>query len=94
MHHRTDIKREKIYDRSGFQTQFYGARFDFHLPTVITCLSETSEGMKAEINRIDEVDQRALVVYDTSVFGFERHAFLSKWLRVTGSHAPTSGRGR
>ena len=26
-------------------------------------------------------------MYDTTVFGFERHAFLSKWLRVTGSHA-------
>ena len=43
--------------------------------------------MNAEINRIDEVDQRALVVYDTSVFGFERQASLSKWPRVTGSHA-------
>lgn len=43
--------------------------------------------MNAEINRIDEVEQRALVVYDTSVFGFERQASLSKWPRETGSHA-------
>ena len=26
-------------------------------------------------------------MYDTTVFGFERHAFLSKWLRVPGSYA-------
>ena len=26
-------------------------------------------------------------MYDTTVFGFERHAFLSKWLNVAGSHA-------
>jgi len=25
-------------------------------------------------------------MYDTAVFGFERHAFVRKWLRMTGSH--------
>ena len=30
---------------------------------------------------------KALFMYDTKVFGFERHAFLSKWLRMIGSHA-------
>ena len=89
MQHRTDStdQKEKMFERSGFRTQFYGTWFDFHLPTAITCSSEISKGMNAEINRIDEVDQRALVVYDTSVFGFERQASLSKWPRVTGSHA-------
>ena len=89
MQQRTDStdQKEKMFERSGFRTQFYGTWFDFHLPTAITRSSEISEGMNAEINRIDEVDQRALVVYDTSVFGFERRASLSKWPRVTGSHA-------
>ena len=89
MQHRTDStdQKEKMFERSGFRTQFYGTWFDFHLPTAITRSSEISEGMNAEIDRIDEVEQRALVVYDTSVFGFERQASLSKWPRVTGSHA-------
>ena len=30
---------------------------------------------------------QALFMYDASVFGSERHAFLSKWLRMIGSHA-------
>ena len=78
---------EKMYERSGFRSQFYGARYDFYLPTAMTCFSEISEKTPVEITRIGEVHLEALFLYDTTVFGFERHAFLSKWLRVTGSHA-------
>ena len=81
------MRLEKMYERSGFRSQFYGARYDFHLPTAMTCFSEISEKTPVEITRIREVDLEALFLYDTTVFGFERHAFLSKWLRVTGSHA-------
>ena len=85
MQHRTDSidQKERMFERSGFRTQFYGTWFDFHLPTAITRSSEISEGMNAEINRIDEVDQRALVVYDTSVFGFELSQNGLAWQVVT-----------
>ena len=78
---------EEHYNRKGFRSQFYGARFDFHLPSAITRFSEVSERCPIEIRCIEEVDLEALFMYDTAVFGFERHAFLSKWLRVPGSHA-------
>ena len=73
---------EKMYERSGFRSQFYGARYVFHLPTAITCFSEISEKTPVEIKCVDEVELEALFLYDSNVFGFERHAFLSKWLRV------------
>ncbi|XP_068750389.1 holothin acyltransferase-like isoform X2 [Montipora capricornis] len=78
---------EEMYKRKGFRSQFYGARFDFHLPTAMTRFSEISEKCPLEIKCIEEVNLEALSVYDTTVFGFERQAFLSKWLRVPGSHA-------
>ena len=78
---------EELYKRKGFRSQFYGARFDFHLPTAMTRFSEISEKCPVEIKCIEEVNLEALSVYDTTVFGFERQAFLSKWLRVPGSHA-------
>ena len=37
--------------------------------------------------RIEEVNMQELFRYDATVFGVERHVFLSKWLRMTGSHA-------
>ena len=81
------VHMEKMYERSGFRSQFYGARYDLHLPTAMTCFSEISEKTPVEIKRIEDVELEALFLYDSKVFGFERHAFLSKWLRVTGSHA-------
>ncbi|KAL9969945.1 hypothetical protein ACROYT_G022231 [Oculina patagonica] len=71
----------------GFRSLFYDAHFVFHLPTAITYFSETTVGSPVQIKGFEKVDQEALFSYDTAVFGFERHAFLSKWLRVTGSHA-------
>ena len=82
------LKREEINKSNGFRSLFYGAFFIFNIPTAIACFSETSitsPGVK--IKRIEEVNKQALFKYDTTVFGFERHAFLSKWLRMTGSHA-------
>ena len=81
------LQLEKLYKRKGFRRHFYGARFDFHLPTAMTRFSEISEKCSVEIKCIEEVNLEALFMYDTAVFGFERHAFLSKWLRSTGSHA-------
>ena len=79
---------QKMYERSGFRSsQFYGARYAFHLPTAITCFSEISEKTPVEIKCVDQVELEALFLYDSKVFGFQRHAFLSKWLHVTGSHA-------
>ena len=81
------LKLEKLYKRRGFCSHFYGARFVFHLPTALTLLSETSERSPLNIQRLEHVNLQQLFKYDTEVFGFERHAFLSKWLGVTGSHA-------
>ena len=81
------LKMEKAYERSGFRSHVYGAHFNFHLPTAVACFSEISEKFTVKIKRVEEVDLNALLLYDTEVFGFKRHAFLSKWVRVTGSHA-------
>ncbi|XP_078347365.1 holothin acyltransferase-like [Oculina patagonica] len=77
---------EQVYKRWGFCSHFYGATFVFHLPTAMTHFPETSE-RSVKVKSIEEVNLEALFMYDTAVFGFERHAFLSKWLRVAGSHA-------
>ena len=81
------LEMEELYERKGFRSLFYGAHFIFHLPTAISCLSEASESSSVKIKCSEDVNLDALFRYDTTVFGFERHAFLSKWLRVTGSHA-------
>ena len=78
---------EEANKRRGFRSLFYGAHFAFHLPTAIIHFSETSERSPVQIKGIEEVNQEALFEYDSTVFGFERHSFLSKWLRVIGSHA-------
>ena len=77
---------EELYNRIGFRSKFYGARIDFHLPTAITCFSEASEKCSVEIKDTEEVNLESLFMYDTTVFGFERPAFLSKWLHVPGRH--------
>ena len=76
---------ENMYQKKGFQSHFYGARFDFDLSTALSSLSEISGKSAVNIQCLDQVDQEALVAYDSRAFGFPRHAFLSKWLR--GSHA-------
>lgn len=38
------------------------------------------------IKCLEEVDWKTLLAYDSQVFGFPRHAFLSKWLCAQGSH--------
>ena len=81
------LKLEEISKRNGFRSLFYGAFFVFNIPTTIGCFSGTLEGSPVKIKRIEEVNMQALFMYDTTVFGFERHAFLSKWLRMTSSHA-------
>ena len=74
----------KMLQRWGFRSLFYGATFVFHPTTAITRFPKTS-GRFVQIKSIGEVNLEALFTYDTTVFGFERHAFLSKWLRVPGS---------
>lgn len=81
------LSQEKMYQKKGFGSHFYGARFDFHLPTAISCLSEISENTPDNIQCPSQVDQEVLYAYDSHVFGFPRHAFLNKWLGVQGSHA-------
>jgi len=78
---------EEMNKREGFHSQFYGALFLFNIPTTIAYFSETSIRSPVKIKGVEEVNLQALFMYDTTVFGFERHAFLSKWLRMTGSHA-------
>ena len=89
------LHREKMYQKKGFQSHCYGARFDFDVPTAISCLSEISEQSPVSVQCLDQVDHEALFAYDSHTFGFPRHAFLSKWLRVPGSqaHVATDGEG-
>ncbi|KAJ7321485.1 hypothetical protein OS493_034839 [Desmophyllum pertusum] len=75
------------YERSGFHSHFNGGRFVFHLPTAVVYFPASLEQSSVKVKCIDQVDQKALFMYDSSVFGFERHPFLSKWLCVTGSRA-------
>ena len=81
------IDKENMYKRKGFRSHSYGARFVFDLPSAMSRFSEASERSPVKIKRIEQVNLEALFMYDTTVFGFERHAFLSKWLRMAGSHA-------
>ena len=81
------LESEGLYKRKGFRSLFDGAHFVLHPPTAICYFSETSERSPVKINRIGEVNLEALFSYDSEVFDFERHAFLSKWFGVTGSHA-------
>ena len=82
------LKMDEINKSNGFRSLFYGAFSIFNIPTAIACFSEASTtSPSVKIKRIEEVNMQALFMYDTTVFGFERLAFLSKWLRITGSHA-------
>ena len=89
------LHREKMYQKKGYQSHCHGARFDFDVPTAISCLSEISEKSPVNIQSLDQVDQGALFAYDSHTFGYPRHAFLSKWLRVPRSQArvATDGEG-
>ncbi|XP_068723981.1 holothin acyltransferase-like [Montipora capricornis] len=80
------LERENMYKRIGYQSLLYGARYDFHLPTALSCFSGISEESLVNIRCIDEVDEEALFTYDSHVFGYPRYAFLTKWLRVPGCH--------
>jgi len=73
--------------QNGFRSLFYGAFFILNIPTTLACFSETSKRSPVKIKPIEEVNMQELFMYDATVFGVERHVFLSKWLRMTGSHA-------
>jgi len=81
------LKRKEINKHNGFRSIFYGAFFILNIPTTLACFCETSKRSPVKIKRIEEVNMQELFMYDATVFGVERHAFLSKWLRITGSHA-------
>ncbi|KAJ7365617.1 hypothetical protein OS493_002325 [Desmophyllum pertusum] len=61
------------------------------LRTTMTCFSQISEKSPVKIKRIEQLNRiwklSSSTTLQNSVFGVERHAFLSKWFRVTGSHA-------
>ena len=78
---------EKMYEKRGFRGCFNVVRFDFHLPAALHCFSESSRKAPVRISSVDQVDEKALLAYDSSVFGFSRHAFLMKWVRARSSHA-------
>ena len=50
---------EERYKRKGFRSQFYGARFDLHPPT-ITRFSEISERCPVNVKYIEEIDLQGL----------------------------------
>ena len=69
---------EKMYQKKLFQSYFYGARFNFDLPPALSCFSEISRKSPVNIQCLHQVDHEALFAYDSHVFGFPRHAFLSR----------------
>ena len=75
------------YAKRGFREHFKVKHFEFHIPTALPCFSEVSEKSYAKIGCVGEVDQQALLKYDTEVFGLPRHAFLTKWLRAQHGHS-------
>ena len=81
-----------IYERSGFREHSNIVSFDFHLSNGLYFTENGKLNLKTanstvDIKCIKEVDENALFAYDSCVFGFPRHAFLSKWFRAQGSHA-------
>ena len=53
----------------------------------MTRFSKTPERFPVKTKCLEEVNLEALFKYDTTVFGFEGRAFLTRWLGVSGSHA-------
>ena len=86
-----------MYHKIGALSHLYGGRYDFHIPTSMSCLSEalTDDSVSMNVQCFNKVDQEALFAYDSHVFGFRRHEFLNKWLYVPGSHSlvATDGNG-
>ena len=83
------LETEKMYHKIGALGHLYGGRYDFHITTSMSCLSETStdESVSMNVQCFDKIDQEALFAYDSHVFGFPRHEFLNKWLYVPDSHS-------
>ena len=81
------LQQEKMNQRYGFRSLFYGAFFVFIIPATIGCFSETWIRPPVKIKCIEDVNMKSLFMYNTKVFGFERHSFLSKWLCAPGSYA-------
>ena len=71
---------QKMYEKRGFRGRFNVVRFQFNLPTALRCFSEISREIlkksPVRISSVDQVDEKALLAYDGTVFGFPRHAFL------------------
>ena len=76
---------EKMYERGGFRSYFYAARYDFHLPTAMACFPGIVKKISVEVKAIEDVELENLFLYDRHVFGFERSAFLSRLLRAAGT---------
>ena len=75
---------EKMYERSGFRSHFYAARYDFYL-SAMACFLRIAEKIPVEVKAIEDVELENIFRYDTHVFGFERSAFLSRLLRAEGT---------
>ena len=52
----------------------------FNIQTALAGFSEIAKSYPVKNKRIDEVNLETLLMYDTPVFGFERHPFSRKWL--------------
>ena len=74
-----------MYEKGGFRSSFYAARYDFHLPTAMACFPGIVKKISVEVKAIEDVELENLFLYDRHVFGFERSAFLSRLLRAAGT---------
>ena len=73
-----------MYERGGFRSYFYAARYDFHLPTAMACFPGIVKKISVEVKAIEEVELENLFLYDRHMFGFDS-AFLSRLLRAAGT---------
>ncbi|XP_028514198.1 uncharacterized protein LOC114574812 [Exaiptasia diaphana] len=77
----------KKYEIHGFRTQWLCSNYDINLTKALEFLKaipSNQNGLTAKSTT--EIDQEALLSYDTAVFGYQRNSFLMKWLHAKGSH--------
>lgn len=74
------------YKQYGFQPRWLCAKYELQLSAALEILKTTPLRLCLTVKDLDEVDQEALLSYDTTVFGYQRRDFILKWLSVKESH--------
>ena len=51
-----------MYERGGFRSYFYAARYDFHLPTAMACFPGIVKKISVEVKAIEDVELENFLV--------------------------------